>query len=264
MGFASAFAYSMLMNAIPLAEVIYSGRPPSSLLFLYWVETALLLVVGAIRIVLHRRATDKAGHYASSQQIADPHLDAEQLRRSLGGPSTYLNSFLGITLVFTLAHGVFILLLVFLFKVGGPLRWEDAGIAMLWVAGVQATFLLVDLPGLPAWSFKRLQETTGAGTLRVFVTQIGLILGIPAIGLTGSAWGMIGVFIGLRALVDSSVGWLSNLMKRPDLPPGLARFLSRRSKQSPESLEAEFDALKDNGHRTEALLERRHGDVVTP
>ena len=44
-------------------------------------------------------------------------------------------------------------------------------------------------------------------------------------------------------------------MKRRDLPPGLARFLSRTSKQSVETLEAEFDALKGDSTEVEALLE---------
>ena len=46
-----------------------------------------------------------------------------------------------------------------------------------------------------------------------------------------------------------------------DLPPGFAHFLSRRSKQSVESLEAEFDALKESGKAVEALLERPYNDV---
>jgi hypothetical protein len=250
------------MNAIPLVEVIYRGRSPSALLFMYWVETALLVVVGAIRIVVHQRATDKAGHCASTRQLSDHKSDASELRRSLGGPHTYLRSFLGITVIFTVVHGIFIALLVFLFQVGGPLRWEDARIALLWVAGVELGFLLVDLPGIAGWTFARLQQTCGQGTLRVLVTQIGLIFGIPAIGLFGSPWGMVGVFVGMRALADTVVVWLQGMMRRKDLPPGLVRFLSRRSKQTPETLEAEFDALKESSREIDALLELRRDELA--
>jgi len=45
-------------------------------------------------------------------------------------------------------------------------------------------------------------------------------------------------------------------MKRRDLPPGLARVLARKSKQSVGSLEAEFDAMKRDSAQVEALLER--------
>ena len=53
-------------------------------------------------------------------------------------------------------------------------------------------------------------------------------------------------------------------MKRRDLPPGLARFLARRGKQSVDQLEAEFDALKERGREVEVLLERPIGEVRTP
>ena len=50
--------------------------------------------------------------------------------RQLGDGNTYLRGFVTTTGIFTVAHGVFVLLLVFLFGVGGPLRWEDARIAL--------------------------------------------------------------------------------------------------------------------------------------
>jgi hypothetical protein len=75
---------------------------------------------------------------------------------------------------------------------------------------------------------------------------------------------MIGTFVGLRALADACIGGLQGLIKRRDLPPGLARFLAARSKQSVESLEAEFDAMKERGREVEALLERPIGEVRTP
>lgn len=262
MGFLPALAYALLMNAIPLAEVIYHGRSPATLLLLFWFETVLLLVTGAIRIVVHRRATSKSGHHAPLSAVSDHHADAADTVRQLGDGNTYLRGFVTTTGIFTMAHGVFVLLLVFLFGVGGPLRWEDARIALAWAAGVQIVFLLADLPHLRAWSFARLGETCGGASIRVLVTQLGLILGIPMIGITGSPWGMIGTFMGLRAVADASLVWLQGLMKRRDLPPGLARFLARRSKQSVDTLEAEFDALKDRGRDVEALLERPIGDVL--
>jgi hypothetical protein len=261
MGFLPALAYALLMNAIPLAEVIYHGRSPATLLLLFWFETVLLLVTGAIRIVAHRRATSKTGHHAPLSTVSDHHADAADTVRQLGDGNTYLRGFVTTTGIFTVAHGVFVLLLVFLFGVGGPLRWEDARIALAWAAGVQAVFLLADLPHLREWSFARLGEACGGASIRVLVTQLGLILGFPVAGVTGSPWGMIGTFMGLRAVADASIAWLQGLMKRRDLPPGLARFLARRGKQSVETLEAEFDALKERGRDVEALLERPIGEV---
>jgi len=60
----------------------------------------------------------------------------------------------------------------------------------------------------------------------------------------------------MRALCDALMAGLQGFMKRRDLPPGLARVLARKSKQSVESLEAEFDAMKRDSAQVEALLER--------
>jgi hypothetical protein len=98
----------------------------------------------------------------------------------------------------------------------------------------------------------------------VLVTQLGLIFGMMATGMTGSPWGLVGTFVGMRALCDACIAGLQGFVKRRDLPAGLARFLARRSKQSVESLEAEFDALKRDGAEVEALLERPIGEVHRP
>jgi hypothetical protein len=256
MAFLPALLYALLMGAVPLIEVIASGRSPAVLLLLYWFETVLLLVTGTIRIVAHRRATRKAGHHATTAMIADHKAGAEATRRALGDANSYLRSYVGMNAIFTLAHGVFVLAILFAFKAAGPLTWQDARIALLYAIAVQGVFLAWDMPRVPGWSFAELGRSTGAAGLRVLVTQLGLILGMVVVGLTGSPWGLIFTFVALRALADASIAWLEGLLKRRDLPPGLARVLSRSSKQSPEVLEAEFDALKANGSEVEALLEQ--------
>jgi len=255
MAFLPALVYALLMNALPLVEVIVRGRSPSVLLLLYWFETVLLLVTGTIRIVLHRRATRKAGHYASVQTISDHNLGAEGTRRALAGENAYLSSFLGITVIFTLAHGVFVLLLLFLFDVAGPVSWADARAALVYVICVQSLFLLWDMRSLSTWTFADLTRNVGSVSLRVLVTQLGLIFGLPVMGMTGSPWGLVGTFVALRAFSDAGIVWLQGFTKRRDLPPGLARVLSRTSKQSTESLEVEFDEMKQRGTEVEALLE---------
>ena len=261
MGFWPALLYSLLMNAIPLIEVIVSGRPPAVLILLYWFETVLLVVTGAIRIVVHRRATGLAGHHAPLNTVSKHDADVDETRRALGDENTYLRGFLGITVIFTIAHGIFVLALVFLFKIAGPLSYADVRIALLYALCVHAIFLLWDLRTLSHWTFTQLATNVGAASIRVLVTQLGLILGIPVSGMSHSPWGIVGTFVALRAIADASLAWLQGFVKRRDLPPGLARFLSKRSKQSVESLEAEFDALKATGKAVEALLERPFSEV---
>jgi len=261
MGFWPALLYSLLMNAVPLIEVIVRDRPPGVLILLYWFETVLLLVTGAVRIVVHRRATGLAGHHAPLNTVSNHKADVEETRRALGDENTYLRGFLGITVIFTVAHGIFVLALVFLFKIAGPVSYADVRIALLYAAGVQAVFLLWDLRTLSQWTFAQLTTNVGGSSIRVLVTQLGLIFGLPATAIAGSPWGLVGTFIAFRAVADASLAWMQGLMKRRDLPPGFARFLSKRSKQSVESLEAEFDALKESGKAVEALLERPFAEV---
>lgn len=255
MNFLPALLYALLMNVVPLVEVIATGRSPAVLLLLYWFETVLLLVTGTVRIIVHRRATDRAGHYAATQTTADPNADAAATRRSLADANAFLRSFLGITVIFTVAHGVFVALLVFLFKIAGPVTWADARAALLYAIAVQGFYLLWDLPRIAHWSFAELSRNVGTVSLRVLVTQLGLIFGFVAMGITDSPWGLVGTFVVMRALADASLAWLTGFVKQRDLPPGLKRVLARTAKQSPESLEAEFDALKVRGSEVEALLE---------
>ena len=261
MSFWPALLYSLLMNAIPMIEVVVHDRPPAVLILLYWFETVLLLVTGAIRIVVHRRATGLAGHHAPLDTVSNHNADVEATRRALADENVYLRGFLGITVIFTIVHGIFVLLLVFLFKIGGPVSHADVRIALLYAIGVHAIFLLWDLRTLPKWTFTQLATNVGSASIRVLVTQVGLIFGIPVSGMVGSPWGMVGTFIALRALADASLAWVQGLLKHRDLPQGVARFLSRRSKQSVEALESEFDALKESGKAVEALLERPYAEV---
>jgi hypothetical protein len=260
MSFLAALAYALLMSVIPLAEVVWSGRSPASLILLFWFETVLGLLTGAIRIVVHRRATAKAGHHAPTTVVSDANAGVDAVLRQLGDENTYLRHFLGITTIFTIAHGVFVLLLVFLFRIAGPLSWADATIALAWATAVQVGFLLADLPRIASWSFADLGRSVGQTSIRVLVTQLGLIFGLPAAGMFGP-WGLAGMLVGLRALADAGITWLTGLVKQRDLPPGFRRFLARRAKQTEESLEAEFDAMKEKGRDVEALLERTIGDV---
>ena len=99
MGFLPALLYALLMGAIPLADVIWQGRSPAALLLLFWFETVLLLATGAIRIVAHRRATSKTGHYAPIGTVADHRANAADTVKALGDGSTYLRGFLTTTAV---------------------------------------------------------------------------------------------------------------------------------------------------------------------
>ena len=64
-----------------------------------------------------------------------------------------------------------------------------------------------------------------------------------------------------------AVALLESMLRIPSVSRGeaeLARFLAARSKQSVETLEAEFDTLKERGRDVEVLLEKPIEEVRTP
>ena len=106
MGFVSALLYALLMYGLPVAEAIYNDRSPGVILLLFWFETVLMVITAAIRIVLHRRATAKAGHYVASQVASDSKSTEASVRKALGGENDFLKAFLGLTVIFTIAPGL--------------------------------------------------------------------------------------------------------------------------------------------------------------
>lgn len=262
MAFVGALLYSLLMNGVPIVEAIVNHRSPAVILVLYWFETVAMLVTGAIRIVLHRRVTRLTGHFAPMSMASKHESTAADVRRVLGNENEYLGGFLTIRVILTIAHGVFVALIVFLFKAAGPLSLSDLRIAFAWAVGLQAVWLLWDLPRIARWSFADLQRRVGEVGPRVLVTQLGLIFGLPMMGVFGP-WGLVGTLAVLRSLTDAGLQALEGLIKRRDLPPGLARFLARTSKTSVDALEADFDRLKRDGKDVEALLERPIEEVRT-
>jgi hypothetical protein len=147
MSFALSLLYAFLMLLLPLAEALYHGRSPGALLYLYWVESFALLILHPIRIFLHQRWTNATGHrYATMEASPTAKLKGRAKPISAtASPFTYLKSFSLVIGIFTLAHGVFILLLVFLFKVGGSVPLNDIRAATMWGAGVPLAMFIVDL-----------------------------------------------------------------------------------------------------------------------
>ncbi|MCC6196037.1 MAG: hypothetical protein IT518_16385 [Burkholderiales bacterium] len=263
MSFLPALLYALLINGVPLIAVIWTGGSPAILVLLYWFETVALVITGAIRILVHRRATGKAGHHIPTTATADHNAGAEDARQAIADENTYLRGFVGINAIFTIAHGVFVVALVFLFKAVGPVTWEEARVALYYVIAVQGLFLLWDMPRIAGWSFTDLQTRVGSTSIRVLVTQLGLIFGFLVAGFAGP-WGLVGTFVVLRALADAAISWVQGLLKQRDLPPGVARFLARKGKQTAEEIEAEFDDLKAKGAEVEQLLELPIDEARTP
>jgi Family of unknown function (DUF6498) len=251
MSFALSLLYAFLMLLLPLAEAIYNQRSPGALLYLYWVESFALLILHPLRIWLHQRATSAAGHHYPSVFQEPPNKAGRKPRahKPSASPFTFLKSFIAPIAIFTLAHGVFILLLVFLFKVAGPVNPHDIRAATIWGAGVPLGAFVIDLFVLRRWSFTQLQNTVGSLGLRLLVTQFGIIFGMAATAMTKSPWGIVAVFFVFRVLTDAMVDWSKRTKGKFGLSNWLAKKIAKKENKSVEQVRAEFELAM----KTEAI-----------
>ncbi len=243
MSFALSLLYAFLMLLLPLAEAIYNQRSPGALLYLYWVESFALLILHPARIVLHQMWTNATGHRISAGLTDDRSKRRKPTPKVSPNASrfTYLWSFIPIVALFTVVHGLFILLLVFVFEALGPVNPKDIYAATVWGAGVPIGAFIIDLLTLRRWPFTRLQNTVGSLGLRLIVTQFGIIFGMLATAITKSPWGVIAVFFVFRVLTDALVDWGKRTKGRMGLPNWFARMVAKKENKTVEQVRAEFD-----------------------
>jgi Family of unknown function (DUF6498) len=256
MAFAISLLYAFLMLLLPLAEAIYNQRSPGALLYLYWVESFTLLILHPIRIFLHQRWTNATGHHYPSALESDskkPRKPRETAKAN-ASPFTFLKSYMLPITIFTVAHGVFILLLVFAFKITGPVNANDIRAATVWGAGVPLGLFIADLFVLRRWTFSRLQLSVGTLALRLLVTQFGIIFGMLTTALTKSPWGVVAVFFLFRVLTDGLVDWSKRKKGKLNLSDRFARMVANKENKSIEQVRAEFDASMKADEEFEALL----------
>jgi hypothetical protein len=242
MSFALSLLYAFLMLLLPLAEALYHGRSPGALLYLYWVESFALLILHPIRIFLHQRWTNATGHRYPSSFESNPSKKGARKQRTISAsasPFAYLRGFTAMVAIFTLAHGVFILLLVFLFKVSGPVPANDIRAATMWGAGVPVGMFIVDLFTLRQWTFTRLQSTVGILGARLLITQFGIIFGMFAFAFTKSPWALVGTFFVFRVLLDALMDWSKRAERLSKMPERLARLGAKAEGKSIEQIQAE-------------------------
>jgi Family of unknown function (DUF6498) len=263
MSFALSLLCTFLMLLLPLAEAIYNQRSPGTLLYLYWVESFALLILHSARIVLHQRWTNATGHRVSQNLLEEGSKKHKKTAKISANASrfTYLAGFIPVVALFTIVHGVFVLLLVFAFsKLTGPVNPNDIYAATIWGAGVPLSLFVVDLFTLKRWPFTRLQSTVGMLGLRLIVTQFGIIFGVLAAAITKSPWGLIAVFFVFRVLTDALVDWSKRTKGKFGLADWFARWVAKKENKSVEQVRAEFETAMKTEQYSEELLNAPFGE----
>lgn len=212
------------LNSVPAFGYFGQQWSVGTTLAVYWIETVLVIACVAVRIILHRRVTRKAGHW---NVPVSTHTTTRGRVRLRHHTSTLLAGFLTIMGVFTAAHGVFLAMLVFVVlpQQGAGIATADLSAAVTMMGLFLALGLATDLIGLRERSFRWIERTVELAQGRMFVTHLTIIFGMGAMAYWGAPGALFAVFVGLKTLVD-----LGSLVPERELqpdPPGWLAWLDR-------------------------------------
>ena len=242
-------------NAIPLIGVWRYGWSVGMLLLLFWLESVLLHAVALIKIRRHQVLTPKRGH-------VDYVPSADPKGNSVG---SYFAHYAQVAIIFTLAHGFFLGVILFMLAVNRPaepqfqIDWASLRIGALWLALVASIDLFWDWSRLGQRSFLWLEIHTGKRLTRVLLMHLTLIFGMGAMAFYESPMSLLLVFLGLKWLLDGIIASAPDDMARDAgfsaQAPALMRFIERHSKPGKESVAVYWARV-----RRETIANRDHNE----
>lgn len=214
--------------AVPVIGWFTQNWSGATTLVVYWLETAAGCLFIVLRILLHQRWSPRRGHF----RYAPP----SDSRRTPGG-STFLAGFMVTSLAFTIAHGIFLAVILVLLNRDtasgiAQIDWEDVRVGALCVFALLAIDFTIDLKTLRRWSFGQLEATAQRSLIRVVVVHLTLIFGMAGIAVTGASSSLFSVFVVLKTMAALSATlpqweparapeWLSRVLNRvPNAHPG--------------------------------------------
>ena len=197
-------------NAVPLSGWFLGGWTPGTTLMLFWFENLALSIFLAARIAAHRRATHKRGHD--------------------GG---FLKTFLLTSLAFTLAHGVFLSLILGL-MLKDTVNREDMIAGLQWMLAAQVASLAFDLWNIGGWPFAEIRTRAEWMMNRVILVHLSILFGMFLFAKLEQPWWFFSIFLGLKAMTDigslvpqwtpkEPPAWLVRTMNRIGPAPGVAK-----------------------------------------
>ncbi len=210
------------INAVPAAGWFLGEWSAGTTLVLYWMETLLGTLLVAGRILLHRHVRPSKGHW--------DYQAAQNQEPQANGRSTYLSAFFVPALGFTIAHGIFLAVLLGMMteKHLAPEARIDSNHLLIGLAGIaffQLTDFCFDLVWLKDRPFAWLERLGQQNLSRVFVIHFTIIAGMALVMFTGANRSFFGVFIFLKTLLNCSSVLPQWQSKAP--PTWLANFMDR-------------------------------------
>ena len=227
------------INAVPVAGVALGSWNAATALMLYWFENLLNSALITLRIYAHYRLTNKRGHYVEQLTETRTRYKLTRLRKT----SLFYKEFLFVIIVFTLAHGFFLGVLLVLS--GAEVNRAGLLNGIVIVSALQALSFAGDMLGMKDRPFAWIKRMAGVALGRVALVHIAIIFGVLAGAIvTSNPLAFFVPFAILKTLSDlSSVwssreeaaappAWLTRVMNR--LRPGedFAEYLEQRTRNA--------------------------------
>jgi Family of unknown function (DUF6498) len=221
-------AETLGLNSLPVVGVVAGDWSWATVLSVYWAENLIAAVLIGLRLWLHARWR------AGADDVPSDGLKAPGL-------------FLGTTLAFNLAHGLF-LALVF----AGLLKaWPDVATlqqAILVLFVMQGLAFGLDLWSLEQWPVARVNERADHLLGRVVLVHLSIIAGMVGYAVFDTEWAFFAVFAGFKVLSDAATllprAAVATDAKAP--PRWLTAVMRRFPTQNGETFEQYW--ARTNGH----------------
>lgn len=215
------------LNGVVLWGLGLDGWSGPTALAIYWLENLISSLLIGLRIAVHRRLTRKRGHFRAQLGVE---LNGQKIH-------SFLTEFLTAGIAFTVAHGLFLaVLLGLLFKSLPDVQSFRQGAVA--VAAFQLLAFCCDVSGIGHRSFAWMKRLAQAGLARIVLVHLVIVGGMAAVALTNSDRAFFLVFAGLKLLVEfgsvfsgqqtnpRAPGWLLRLMKRWKPETDFAAYLA--------------------------------------
>jgi len=184
------------LNSVPGFGFLEMRWTVGTVIALYWIENLLGSLLIAMRIDLHRRLTHKKGHYVEQKNMGTVEINGQKK------PLRFLGGFLLISIVFTLAEGIFLAFLLSKLPQQDHIEFASLRFGVQMIGAFLAAGFVLDLIGMRERPFFWIHRVASAMLGRVVILFFVVFMGMFALAFFNAPRATVVLFIILKTWVD--------------------------------------------------------------